>query len=41
MFHISDLHIGKQLHSYNLYESQKDVLGQIVEQAKEKRPDVM
>ena len=41
MFHISDLHIGKQLHAYNLYQSQRDVLGQIVEQAKEKRPDVI
>lgn len=39
LFHISDLHIGKQLHYYNLYDDQKAILKQIVESAKEHRPD--
>ena len=29
-FHLSDLHIGKQLHYYNLAENQQAVLAQIV-----------
>lgn len=41
IFHLSDLHIGKQLHSYNLKENQQAILSQIVERAKENQPDVI
>lgn len=41
LFHISDLHIGKQLHYYNLKDLQIEILCQIVEMAKEHRPDVI
>lgn len=41
IFHLSDLHIGKQLHYYNLKENQQAVLSQIVNLAKEHRPDVI
>lgn len=41
LFHISDLHIGKQLHYYNLRDNQVEILRQIVEKAKEYRPDVI
>lgn len=41
IFHISDLHIGKQLHYYNLRESQEQILIQIIDKAKEYRPDVI
>lgn len=41
LFHISDLHIGKQLHYYNLARNQVEILGQIVKKAKEYRPDVI
>lgn len=40
-FHISDLHIGKQLHTYSLIESQKDILIQIVQKAIEFKPDAI
>ena len=40
-FHLSDLHIGKQLHSYSLKEEQEDILNQIVDRAKEYQPDVI
>jgi exonuclease SbcD len=38
LFHISDLHIGKQLHYYNLNDNQVELLDQIVEKAKEYQP---
>lgn len=41
LFHISDLHIGKQLHFYNLLSNQAEILDQIVEKAKEHRPDAI
>ncbi len=41
LFHISDLHIGKQLHYYNLKDLQTEILCQIVKMAKEHRPDVI
>ena len=41
IFHISDLHIGKHLHFYSLAREQREILGQIVEAAKEYRPDVI
>ena len=40
-FHISDLHIGKQLHYYNMGDNQKDIFKQIVDKAMEYRPDVI
>ena len=40
-FHLSDLHIGKQLHYYNLKENQRAVLHQIVERAEEYQPDAI
>lgn len=40
-FHLSDLHIGKQLHRYNLGEEQRDIFAQIVSLAKEERPDAV
>lgn len=41
IFHIADLHIGKQLNYYNLKENQEDILNQIVEKMEEYRPDVL
>lgn len=41
LFHISDLHIGKQLHYYNLKDLQTEILCQIVNKAEEHRPDVI
>ena len=40
-FHLSDLHIGKHLHMYNLAQEQKYIFAQIVERALEYRPDVI
>ena len=40
-FHLSDLHIGKQLHHYNLKEDQKHLLGEIAEYARKLRPDAI
>jgi exonuclease SbcD len=40
-FHLSDLHIGKQLHYYNLKEDQEYILKQIVDAAKEFEPDAV
>ena len=40
-FHLSDLHIGKHLHHYNLKEDQKHILGEIVSYAKELHPDAI
>lgn len=37
-FHLSDLHIGKQLNHYNLREDQVFILNQVVEKARELRP---
>ena len=41
IFHISDLHIGKQLHYYSLNEEQRYILSRIVDKAEEYRPDVI
>lgn len=41
LFHISDLHIGKQLHYYNLRDNQVKILSQIVDMAKEQHPDAI
>ena len=40
-FHLSDLHIGKQLHAYSLKENQEAVLSQIAVRAAEYRPDAI
>lgn len=40
-FHLSDLHIGKQLHYYSLKEDQTVILDQIVEMARNLKPDAI
>ncbi len=40
-FHISDLHIGKQLHHYNMIEDQREILMQIVALAQKETPDAI
>ena len=40
-FHLSDLHIGKQLHRYSLAEDQRHILSQIVELARSEQPDAI
>lgn len=40
-FHLSDLHIGKQLNHYNLKENQEMVLSQIAARAREEHPDAI
>ena len=39
-FHLSDLHIGKQLHHYSLLEEQKHILKQMVELAETESPGI-
>ena len=41
IFHLSDLHIGRQLHMYDLADDQRYILKQIVQRAHELRPDVI
>ena len=41
IFHISDLHIGKQLHYYNLREEQEDILDKIVYAVEQHQPDAL
>ena len=41
LFHLSDLHIGKQLHHYNLAAEQRKTLAQIVALAKSEQPDAI
>lgn len=40
-FHLSDLHIGKQLHGYNLLEDQKYMMEQILQAAEKEQPDAL
>ena len=40
-FHLSDLHIGKQLHRYKLKEDQQVILKEVITYAKELRPDAI
>lgn len=40
-FHLSDLHIGKQLHHYNLKEDQEHILNEVITYAKEICPDAI
>lgn len=41
LFHLSDLHIGKQLHGFSLIEDQRYILNQILELIDERRPDLV
>lgn len=41
LFHLSDLHIGKQLNGYSLKENQEAVLKQIVDYAATQQPDAI
>ena len=41
LFHISDLHIGKQLNGYSLRESQEELFRQIIDFAREEQPDAV
>lgn len=38
-FHLSDLHIGKQLHHYSLREDQEHILGEVISYVESERPD--
>lgn len=40
-FHISDLHIGKQLHERSLIEDQRYILSQVVDRVNEYKPDAV
>ena len=40
-FHLSDLHIGKQLHGFSLIEDQRYILEQIIALIRERKPDVV
>lgn len=40
-FHLSDLHIGKQLHHYNLREDQEHILQEVVDYANNLHPDAI
>lgn len=40
-FHISDLHIGKQLHERSLLEDQRHILSQVAARTREYRPDAV
>lgn len=40
-FHLSDLHIGRQLHHYNLIDDQRKVLGEIAAYAADLHPDAV
>lgn len=41
LFHLSDLHIGKQLHHYNMSTEQRHILEEIVELATKEKPDAV
>lgn len=41
LFHLSDLHIGKQLHGFSLIPDQIHILGEILQKIRERRPDVV
>ena len=40
-FHLSDLHIGKQLHHYNLRAEQEHILSEVISQAENIHPDAI
>lgn len=39
LFHLSDLHLGRRLNDYSLYEDQEHILNEILKAADEERPD--
>lgn len=41
LFHISDIHLGRQLHGYSLQEEQRAVLRQIMDVAGQEKPDAL
>ena len=41
LFHLSDLHIGKQLHGFSLIEDQNYILDQILGQIRDRKPDAV
>lgn len=41
LFHLSDLHIGKQLHRYHMSEEQRHILQQIICLAEKEQPDAL
>lgn len=41
LFHISDLHIGRSLHKYNLAECQREILEEIIHLTQREQPDVL
>ena len=41
LFHLSDLHIGKQLNGYSLRENQEEIFQQIIGYVKEEQPDAV
>ena len=40
-FHLSDLHIGKQLHGFSLLEDQRYILDQVLALIQERQPDAV
>lgn len=40
-FHLSDLHFGKQLHGYDLYQEQQEFISQLCSYLKSEKPDVV
>lgn len=40
-FHLSDLHIGKQLHHYSLRQDQEHILSEVISRAEEIHPDAV
>lgn len=41
LFHLSDLHIGKVINGYDMYEDQEYVFNQILEYMKQEQPDAL
>lgn len=41
LFHISDLHLGKRVYDFSMLEEQKELLDAILQNIKEKKPDVL
>lgn len=41
LFHLSDLHIGKQLHGFSLIEDQVHILEEILQMIRERKPEVV
>ena len=40
-FHISDLHIGRQMNGYSLRDSQENALSRIIAYAQSEKPDAV